>query len=1308
MRNHRLIASATGLILAVICAQIRAAAVSPAFYVATSGNDGNDGSVNRPFATLSRAKSAMESSATHTTYLRGGAYSPAGSLTLTGADAGFSILAYPGEAPILDGRAAGLAFIIVLNNTNHVTIDGLTFTNSISTTGDFAALYLNSSIANTIVGNHFINNSAAMLLTTGASSNIISGNQIDNSASSAIEVKDGSNSNLMDSNLINGTGADSTHGGGFFLHGVNSNTISHNLVENTAGMGIGVSNWDGYTINIGNVVQYNVVKNTNTASVDSGAIYMLGRSQINTQAVIAYNYIDGTGGGGATHTIGIYLDDLTSGVSVHDNIIRNIGTHGLQIHGGQNVTVKNNIFDLGSGQASAVLFQAAPADTNPTISMTNDLVTQNIVYSSSTNPAIYDYLDGGQPNITGNLYFNSTGATMQTSPPTMDSNSIFGDPKFANAVTGAYALQANSAAVNIGFQNIDQSQMGLHPTTDHWYGTSTSASFTDSATSGVAPLAVTFDASASTGSALTYSWNFGDGGAGAGRTTNHTYLIKGVYTVVLTVTDDQGTTSTESQTISVTQQVVTESPYGGIAWPIPGTIEAENYDNGGEGLAYHDTTTGNIGGGYRNDDVDIRACSDAGGGSQVGWTAAGEWLNYTVNVAASGRYPLTARIAAGVAGGAMHIEIDGANVTGTISVPNTGGWDTWQSLTQTVTMNAGQHIMRVVIEFSGFDMNYFTFGSAIQPPSFTTQPGNATVVAGQAATFTIAASGSGPLSYQWQKSGSNIAGATNSTYTTPPTTTADNNSVFRCVVSNPAGIVTSNSATLTVTTPTIEAPYGGTAWPIPGTIQAEDYDMGGEGIAYHDTTAGNTGGAYRIENVDIRACSDTNGGYQVGWTDAGEWLNYSVNVSATGSYTLTERIAAGATGGALHVEFDGANATGTVNVPYTGGWDTWQSLAQTVYLTAGPHIMRVFIESAGFDMNYFNVNGANQPPVIMSAATAIPATAVTGQSVAFMTAASDPSGDSLTYSWNFGDGAMGSGASVAHVYVVAGAYTAAVTISDGKGGSVSSSVNVNITAGAATSVAINSGGTAVGNFSADAFVSGGATYTTSTTVNLNGVANPAPQSVYQSERYGNFTYSFMGLTAGASYTVRLHFAEIWWSGAGQRVFNVAVNGQQVLANFDIFAAAGGNYKAIVREFTAVAVNGQITVTYTTVKDNAKSSGIEVLSGTATAREIESASQGANEEDMSETAINSIDLGIVKVGQKVKILLNSPESGACAKRLSWSLRTRSKLAPGISIRGGIISGKPRTTGTYAFDLVIKSKTKGALTSATNTYTLTVVP
>jgi hypothetical protein len=100
--------------------------------------------------------------------------------------------------------------------------------------------------------------------------------------------------------------------------------------------------------------------------------------------------------------------------------------------------------------------------------------------------------------------------------------------------------------------------------------------------------------------------------------------------------------------------------------------------------------------------------------------------------------------------------------------------------------------------------------------------------------------------------------------------------------------------------------------------------------------------------------------------------------------------------------------------------------------------------------------------------------------------------------------------------------------------------------------------------------------------------------VYQAERYGNFTYTFTGLTTGLNYKVRLHSAETYWTTVGQRRFNVIINGTQVLTNFDIIAAAGAANKAVINEFNAVASGGQIVVQYVTVTDNARASGIEIL------------------------------------------------------------------------------------------------------------------
>ena len=146
----------------------------------------------------------------------------------------------------------------------------------------------------------------------------------------------------------------------------------------------------------------------------------------------------------------------------------------------------------------------------------------------------------------------------------------------------------------------------------------------------------------------------------------------------------------------------------------------------------------------------------------------------------------------------------------------------------------------------------------------------------------------------------------------------------------------------------------------------------------------------------------------------------------------------------------------------------------------------------------------------------------------------------------------------------------------------------------AFALAVNSGGGAAAQFVADTSYTGGTASSSTAAIDTSGVVAPAPQTVYQTERYGNFTYTFAGLTTGVNYKMRLHFAEFYWTAVGQRRFNVSINGTQVLTNFDIIAAAGAPNKATVQEFTATPNSNQIVVQYTTVTDNAKASGIEIL------------------------------------------------------------------------------------------------------------------
>jgi hypothetical protein len=308
------------------------------------------------------------------------------------------------------------------------------------------------------------------------------------------------------------------------------------------------------------------------------------------------------------------------------------------------------------------------------------------------------------------------------------------------------------------------------------------------------------------------------------------------------------------------------TPFG-TAVALPGLIEAENFDEGGVGVAYQDTTGGNAGGQYRSVDVDIEGTSDTNGGFNVGWITTGEWLRYSVSVANAGTYDLQFRVASEGRGGTFHIEVNGADITGPISVPDTGGWQAWTTVTKAgVALSAGSQVWTLVVD---------------------------------TATNGIV----GNINY--------------------------------IRVTAPGGGGTGTSTT----------PYHGSPVALPGTLQAEDFDNGGGGSAYLDTTGGNSGGAYRSTDVDIEPASE--GGHNVGWALAGEFLRYTVNVASAGTYELEFRVASEGSGGTFHLEVNGADVTGALSVPNTGGWQTWATVRKSVALPAGQQAWRLVLDADG-------------------------------------------------------------------------------------------------------------------------------------------------------------------------------------------------------------------------------------------------------------------------------------------------------------------------------------------------------------------------
>ena len=163
-----------------------------------------------------------------------------------------------------------------------------------------------------------------------------------------------------------------------------------------------------------------------------------------------------------------------------------------------------------------------------------------------------------------------------------------------------------------------------------------------------------------------------------------------------------------------------DQPFGGTPAAVPGTAYAANYDTGGQGVAYNVTSANGSANSYRSDGVDLEATSDSsptgagGNGYDIGWTATGQWFNYTVNVATAGTYALSLRLAAPTAvTNALQINNSaGTDLSGVITAPATGGWQTWTTVTASITLPAGVQTLRVYQDSPGWNLHYLTFATS--------------------------------------------------------------------------------------------------------------------------------------------------------------------------------------------------------------------------------------------------------------------------------------------------------------------------------------------------------------------------------------------------------------------------------------------------------------------------------------------------------------------------------------------------------------------------------------------------------------------
>ncbi|HEV2292878.1 MAG TPA: carbohydrate-binding protein [Tepidisphaeraceae bacterium] len=462
---------------------------------------------------------------------------------------------------------------------------------------------------------------------------------------------------------------------------------------------------------------------------------------------------------------------------------------------------------------------------------------------------------------------------------------------------------------------------------------------------------------------LLTSSGFVDGTAPAGATSY--YRVVAVNTAGM-----ESAPASTSATRGPTQTPFKGSPFAIGATPI--TIQAEDFDLGGQGIAYNDTTSSNIGGQYRNEGVDIKTIAGTSGQYRISDAISGEWLEYTTQVAASGTYTIEFRVGNRDAGSTFHLEVNGVNLTGSVSVPDTDGFDAFATVSVAVNLSAGEQVLRFVFDNpatsgygAAFDWMRVTqqdVAPGVEDTQAPATPGGLTATGTAAGilldwadnsesdlagyklyrsdslggTFVLVNTG-GLLTASAYDDTSMPAGATRY-YKVSAVDTSGNESALSGAV----------GATRTAVDP--QQPKNGTPFAVgtvPVTIQAEDYDLGGQGIAYNDTTSSNIGGKYRTDAVDIKTIAGTTNQYRISDAVSGEWLEYTIDVATAGNYLFEFRVGNRDAGSTFHIEIGGVNVSGVMTVPDTDSFDAFAIISKQIALAAGQQVVRFVFDNPG-------------------------------------------------------------------------------------------------------------------------------------------------------------------------------------------------------------------------------------------------------------------------------------------------------------------------------------------------------------------------
>ena len=396
---------------------------------------------------------------------------------------------------------------------------------------------------------------------------------------------------------------------------------------------------------------------------------------------------------------------------------------------------------------------------------------------------------------------------------------------------------------------------------------------------------------------------------------------------------------------------------------LPGIIQAEDYDSGADGIAFHDSDNNNEGDvkNYRTDGGGVDLVK-GNGGTAIGYTSSGEWLEYTVNVLEAGVYIYEATVSSGTTGSSFKLSLVNGDkyedLTDVISVPQTGSndWGTYRTLSGRLLLPLpeGKQVIHLDITGSSCNIDKINFrhveiNDDIQL-DITADPAPATVGEQTLIKVNASAPNSTIASIKLSLNDKVVKTFTAAPYeyTYKPTSTGSYE--FTAVAVDSEG-KESSIASYVLKVNNKRTPFKTVN--IPGIIEAEDFDKGGEGFTFHDSDEEKEGdgASYRSDGgIDVVT---GNGGYALGYTTSDEWMEYTVNVTEAGTYAYKATVSSGNNSSAFSFSLsDGDKLTelARISVPQTGdnNWDTYRVVEGKLSkeLAAGKQTFRITITGA--------------------------------------------------------------------------------------------------------------------------------------------------------------------------------------------------------------------------------------------------------------------------------------------------------------------------------------------------------------------------